>query len=174
MHRRIAALAAAILVIPVLAGCDPAAPEPDPTSAVGTASAAETAPAGTEQVLDEFGLTFALPEGFETYDGGMAFSAQRANPQGFLTIDPMQGGAPPYDTYPAREGETLEILTLGEVEVLVIKGAALSGLPTGVSANELVVDNGDASFSVVLSSEADALDDAWSTFLDSVVIAPAG
>ena len=56
----------------------------------------------------------------------------------------------------------------------MIKGAALSGLPPGVSANELVVDNGDASFSVVLSSEADALDDAWSTFLDSVVITPAG
>ena len=90
---------------------------------------------------------------------------------GFLTVEPFDGEAPAYDTYPTREGETLSTQMVGEVEVLVVENAALSGLPPGVSANELIVNNGEASFSLILSSDQDALGEAWSTVMDSATIA---
>lgn len=163
MRRSLALIAVAALLPVALVGCDPGAlPEEGDSSQASTSEM---------QSLDQFGFTFALPDGFETYDAGMAFSAQRTAPVGFLTVEPFDGEAPAYDTYPAREGETLSIQMVGEVEVLVVENAALSGLPPGVSANELIVNNGGASFSLILSSDEAALGEAWSTVMDSATIA---
>lgn len=67
MRRSLALIAVAALLPMALVGCDPGAlPEEGNSSQASTSDM---------QSLDQFGFTFALPDGFETYDSGGVFRA---------------------------------------------------------------------------------------------------
>ena len=64
-------------------------------------------------------------------------------------------------------------MQLGDVNAQVVTNAALDGLPPGIAANELRVDNGSQSFSVIMSASPSDLGDMWDPFVASVQVEPA-
>lgn len=64
-------------------------------------------------------------------------------------------------------------LDFGTVGAVVVAYVVLEGLPAGISANELLVSNGDQSFSVIMSAETADLSELWDVFIHSVAVTPA-
>lgn len=122
--------------------------------------------------VEDLGLTFSLPEGFSETDEGYAFSAARSDPRAFLSIEEYES-VPPLEGYEPREGETVAALVLDGANALQITDSAMDGLPPGVSANTLIVDNGEDSFSLILSGAEVALSEAWETLVSTMEIEPA-
>ena len=73
----------------------------------------------------------------------------------------------------ARPGESLTSVTVGGHGAVVVTRAAVEGLPPGIEARELLVDNGDRSFSVVLSAEVAELPQLWAAFFASLAFGAA-
>lgn len=67
-----------------------------------------------------------------------------------------------------RPGETISELDLGTDAALVVTNAALDGLPSGLSVNELLVSNGERSFSLIMSAPTSILPELWADFIDSI------
>jgi hypothetical protein len=101
-------------------------------------------------------------------DNNFAFLARSSDPPAVFSID--------YDTpvvtnYSARAGESLSTVQLNGLRDVVVIHAAISDLPVGVVANELLVTNASRSFSVILSARAAVLPAIWQTFVGSVHVA---
>lgn len=164
MHRRTRVVLGALLLGVLLTGCV------RPSDAGHAASpAAGTTTAGTAATafgVDHLGLAFLLPDGFvATDDGGFDFSAERADPVASVTI---VAGEIPDGEYPARDGEMVSTRTIDGVEVIVVEGSAMAGLPGGIAANMLLARNGERSFSLIMSCEEADLAAAWSVLMDSL------
>ncbi|MEQ1702726.1 MAG: hypothetical protein ABMA25_21670 [Ilumatobacteraceae bacterium] len=144
------------------------ADQPDTTTDV-TSSSLETA-TGAGFSVAALGLTFSLADSYEQEaDGDYAFSALSVSPRSFFTI---YAEPPDIADHPPRPGEELQSIDLGPgITAVVVLDAAIEGLPAGVSANELLVSNGDRSFSVIMSSISANLDEFWSVFIASVQVA---
>lgn len=130
-------------------------------------------PSGAGFSVKELGLTFSLADSFEQEaDGDYAFSARSMSPRSFFTI---YSEPPSITDYSQRPGETVHRIDLGQgVTAVEVLDAAIKDLPSGISANELLVSNGDRSFSVIMSSVAADLDELWSVFVASVKAEPSG
>lgn len=148
----------------------------DDTGAVTTAAAA-TAPTSTidgtrEHEVESLGLTLRLPDAYVPVDGpDYAFAARRANPQSFLTISP---DAPTVIDHEPEDGEQLTPVVIDGVDALIVLDPALDGLPDHVGAAELLVANGDRSFSAIMSAPKPELPGLWEAFVASVSIDAAG
>ena len=68
----------------------------------------------------------------------------------------------------ARPSESLASVTVGGHRAVVVTRAAVEGLPPGIEARELLVENGDQSFSVILSAEIAELPQLWNAFFASL------
>lgn len=142
----------------------------EPTSAPAT-SASEAA--GTDAGLrdDDLGISFDLPESFSREDDPeLAFLARSNQPRSIFSIGAEVEDAPAHEAEP---GERLSELDLGTGGATLIDNAAVDGLPPGIEAKMLLVDNGPSSFSVIMSASADDLDDLWEPFLDSLSVTDA-
>jgi len=120
----------------------------------------------TWYVVDRLGITFQLPGNFvETSEPDYEFSARSLRPQAFFSI---YAESASITDFPPRAGETHHQLDLGAGGAVEIVSAAIEGLPEGIGANELLVSNGDQSFSVILSAPDTALDELWAVFIGSI------
>lgn len=160
----------------VSAGCGNSGPTVENrTSATTTTVAADTTqvPAdATQFAVEAIGLTFVLPISFEeAAEPELLFLAHSMTPRAVVSIDE---DVPKVINHPARPGETLTEIDLNGVSAVVVTDAAIEGLPAGISANELLVSNGQWSFTVIMSGVSEALPELWDVFLRSVVVQPYG
>lgn len=144
-----------------------------PTTTTTTTIAVETtvpAPEGTVAFeVEALGLRFLLADSYSDFeDPSLLFLARSNNPPSVFTI---AGDDPSVVNYPGRPGETVIEAELDGLTAVVIFDAALEGLPDGLSANELLVANGDRSFTVIMSAPTDELGNLWDIFMLSVSVA---
>jgi hypothetical protein len=119
--------------------------------------------------VDSLGLAFALPASFrQVEDPSYQFLAKSLSPRSVFSIDPDSGAVTQHE---ARPGESLTKVDIGGPTAVVVTNAALKGIPTGVSANELLVSNGDRSFSVIMSAPTTDIAALWDVFVRSVRVA---
>ena len=71
----------------------------------------------------------------------------------------------------AEPGESLSSLTVGGHPAVLVSHAAVGGLPPGIEAKELLVENGEQSFSMILSAERTELPALWDALFASVSFA---
>lgn len=113
-------------------------------------------------------MSFKLPESFDPVDDpSLTFVARSADPLAVFSIDRDTPGV--VDHEPEGE-ERMSATTIDGVDAVVIDDARLDGLPPGIVAKELLVANGDRSFSVILSSTENELSQLWDAFIASVKI----
>src|SRR3954452_1479819 len=155
-------LVIAVGAVALIAGCtssdDRTGSSASPATAVqSTGVPATAAPAtatpiteGTQFEVGPLGLAFRLPESFvATDDADYAFFARSISPHSLFTIDDDSSDVTDHDGEP---GESLSELDLGNIDALVVTDAVVEGMPAGVSSNELLVSNGEQSFSVIMSA----------------------
>ena len=124
--------------------------------------------AARDYYVESLGVSFDLADSFEEYEpDGLAFGARSLRPQALITIAPESTAIVQHD---AELGETVVALTISGHDAQEITNASIDGLPDGISANELFVENGDRSFSVIMSAESAALDELWNEFFTSVTV----
>jgi len=157
----------------VIGGCT----SPDEVTAIGTApttaalSTTLTSVDGEAFAVEPLGLTFRLPDSFRSVDDrDYLFFARSIAPRSLFTID---SDSPSTTDHAQEPGETLSEHYLGDVRAVVVTDAVLEGMPSGVSSNELLVSNGDRSFSVIMSAPSADLPELWDVFLNSVSVTPA-
>ena len=123
--------------------------------------------------VPDLGLTFELAESFvREAEGDYAFRARSFELRAVLTIYPE---GPGIVDHTQGAGETVQNVDLGPgITAVMVLDAAVVGLPTGVSANELLVSHGDQSFRVIMSVRRVSLNEAWSVFISSVKVATPG
>jgi hypothetical protein len=170
----------------VVAGCGPAGSDATPTTAESTVAestvAESTVAESTSTVLpaeggqpfeiESLGLTFSLPATFETAsDPELLFLARSRRPPAIISID---ADSESVTDHVADPGEVVSDLPLPGVDAVVVTNAVLEGLPAGISANELLVSNGEHSFSVIMSGVQPQLAEQWDVFIRSIVVTPAG
>jgi hypothetical protein len=156
----------------------PSAVEPAITSSTMASASVATVTSVSPSVptatfsVDELGMQFELPESFRPFDDpDYDFAAVSGSDHGFLSIisaEPDIVGQPV-----PRAGETHRALPIPGVVATQIEDAAIQGLPDELAANELVVANGDRSFSLILTADVDAIDGIWAVFVSSLTIEPA-
>jgi hypothetical protein len=125
---------------------------------------------GTSFAVESLELTFVLPETFRAVDDpDYLFLARSMIPRSVFTVDE---DVPEVTDHEAEQGESLSELDLTGVDAVVVSNAMLEGLPSGVSANELLVSNGTRSFSVIMSAATADLPELWKVFVRSVAVTP--
>lgn len=140
-------------------------------STTTTASSATTEASGSGDGIDveSIGLRLVLPESFEVADEPtLLLLARSDSPPAVLSI------AAEAESVLDHEPEGDEIVTVESidgVDVTVIRNAVLPGLPEGIAANELLVANGDRSFSLVFSTVEAELEPLWDEIFGSLEIA---
>jgi hypothetical protein len=160
---RTACLVAAL----ALAGCtsDPKASEDNEPAAT---AATATIGADRRVELASLGLSFTLPESFRVEkDPDLVFVASSAELPAIVSVAPE---GPEIDQHEAEGGESLTTISIDGAKALVVTDAVVEGLPPGIVANELMVSNGERSFSIIFSSPAPELAKAWEPFVDSISI----
>lgn len=171
---RLLTSAATLLVAAVLYGCtrdDPAA-EWTTTSSVPVSVTASVAKSGTGMSygIKALSLRFELPRHFGAVDDAeVVFIARSSEPRAIFSID---RAAPQDIAHKPEAGESVSRTQLGDVEAKVVSKAAVEGLPPGIAANELLVDNGPQSFSVIMSATPSDLANMWEPFIASIQVQP--
>lgn len=127
---------------------------------------------GAPFTVESLGLAFQLPESFVAVDNAdFVFLARSMSPQSVFSID---SDVPTVVTdNPAEPGESLSEIDVGTADAVVVTDAVIEGLPPGVSSNELVVSNGEKSFTVIMSASTADLSEMWDVFIGSVTATPA-
>jgi hypothetical protein len=124
--------------------------------------------AGHPFEVPSLGLTFRLPESFVVADDpGLDFLARSLQPRAIMSI---AGESSDTVEHEPEVGETVIPTTIAGVEAVVVENAAIDSLPVGVVANELLVANGDDSFSLIMSSDPGDLPTLWNDLLGSIAI----
>lgn len=134
---------------------------------MSTSTDGET-PTGRLFEVDSLGLTFRLPESFaSSIDPNYSFFARSRLPPSLFTIN---GDTPAVIEHQQRPGELLSDFDLGGLAAVEVSDAALEGLPPELRVNELLVANGNQSFSVIMSAPSGELDELWEVFIESVEV----
>jgi hypothetical protein len=182
-------LVAVTVGVALVAGCTPSRPvkgtgtvspvatvSPLTTTSTVAATTTVTTPATATSVPDvpvdtvafeveSLGLTFGLPEEFRFYeDPDLLFSARSMRRRSLITIAADSAQVTDYDR---RPGETILEPDLGVDAALIVTNSAIEGLPADLSANALLVSNGERSFSVIMSGPTTDLPELWAVFIDS-------
>ena len=158
----------------VIASCTSGSSSPGSTASTTReqkpSTTSRSLPAGTFAVR-AFGIRFQLPESFAQDDNpDFGFLARSETPRAVFSIDPDD---PSVIGHRARPGESLSAVTVGGHRGVVVTGAAVEGLPPGIEARELLVENGRRSFSLILSAESTALPALWDGFFASLAFGAA-
>jgi hypothetical protein len=162
------AAAAPFLIAAAVGGCTPDDGDSGSTTTISVSSTVSGT--ATAYSIDAFGLRFELPQNFVAADDDeLVFLAQSSEPPSIFSIDPEEPGL----THDPESGESVSEMQLGDVDAQVVTNAVLDGLPPGIAANELLVDNGSQSFSVIMSASPSVLGDMWDPFVASVQVEPA-
>lgn len=118
--------------------------------------------------IESLGLSFRLPESFElAEEPDLVFLARSMEPPAIFSIDLDDPSVVEHE--PAPE-ETVVRAQIEGVEAVIVENAALEGLGPGLEARELLVANGDRSFTVILSAPVRELPALWDEFIGSVEI----
>jgi hypothetical protein len=153
-----------------LVGCTSTASTAISVTTRSTTTTAVSLPPGRFEVLS-LNLRFTLATTFQVVQNpSFAFLAHNLSPQAVFSID---GDGPAVTEYSARPGESLSTADLGGLHNVVVTHAAISGLPAGIDANELLVSNATRSFSLIMSATAANLPAMWKAFITSVHVDPA-
>jgi hypothetical protein len=151
----------------VLIGCGNSGTD----DAVSSTTALARVVGGTPFAVESLGLTFALPETFDSVDDGdLLFLARSTDPPALFSV---QGDTPAVVGHAARPGETLTEAEFDGVDAVIVTDANIDRLPPGVSANEFLVANGSQSFSLIMSGATGDLPELWDLFVQSVKVTPA-
>ena len=165
--------AAPFLIAAVAGGC---AREAGVTRSTTTSSVSLpiTEPGGgtaTSYDVAALSLRFDLPQNYVAVDSDeVVFLARSSEPTSIFSIDRADSGIIAHDS---EAGESVSEMRLGDVNAKVVANAVVDGLPPGIAANELLVDNGPQSFSVIMSASPSDLADMWEPFIASVQVEPA-
>jgi hypothetical protein len=127
-------------------------------------------PVATERsiTIDCLGLSFRLPPSFEEGgDAGLVFLARSVSPPALFTID---RDSPNVIEHEPEAQETIVPADIDGVNAVVVNNASLENLAPGLEARELLVANGDRSFSVIMSTRRENLSSLWEEFMRSVRI----
>jgi len=164
----------ALLIAGLASSCTTDVPTAETTTTTRpvSAPASETPTAtGTIYSIGDLGVRFELPASFASADDdALVFLARSLGPRAIFSIDAASSDVTEHG---AESGETVTPTTLGEVDAVVVSNASVDGLPSGISANEILVSNGTKSFSVILSAAPADLAEIWAPFIDSLTVEPA-
>lgn len=161
------AVVSSLLLAVVVATCtacidlDPAVPraEPEHTHSV--------APEGTI-TIDSLGLSFELPSSFDVVEEpDLVFLARSYSPPAVFSIDT---DTPAVADHEPEGGESVAPAGIEGVEAVIVTDAELEGLQPGLEARELLVGNGERSFSVIMSAHESEVASLWKEFIKSVDI----
>ena len=160
------------LLTVALAGCStaPAATSPATSSPSAPSISTSPDPASSNAGFDvkSLGVSFTLPASFRASDDPtLAFLARSTNPRAVFSIDHDSANVTKYNP---RPGESIATADLAGVHNVVVIHSAMSGLPAGIDANELLVSNGQGSFSVIMSAPAPELPAMWQAFITSIKV----
>ena len=109
-----------------------------------------------------------MPKTFDIEeDPDLVFLASSAAFPAILSLAVEEASITEHD---AEAGESLETTSIDGAEALIVTNAEVGELPPGVVSNELLVSNGERSFSLIFSSPAEALDEVWEPFVASLSI----
>jgi hypothetical protein len=113
-------------------------------------------------------LSFRLPASFKVGEHPkLSFIARSADPPGVFSI---AREMPSVVNHEPEGDESVRPAKIEGVEAMIVNDAVLEGLPAGIVARELLVANGDASFSAILSSTRSEQPRLWDRFIGSVRI----
>jgi hypothetical protein len=168
---RLRTSAAALLVAAVVGGC-----ARESSITLSTTTSTTSSPAGesgsgatTSYDVAALGVRFDLPVTYEAADDDeLVFLARSAEPLSIFSIDEEDPGV----THDPEAGESVSEIVLGDLSATLVTNAVVDGLPPGIAANELLVDNGPRSFSVIMSAAPGDLAGLWAPFIDSVEVEP--
>jgi hypothetical protein len=161
---------AAVLIATVVSGCAREADVTLPTTSVSSTVTESGGGSVTSYDVDELSLRFDLPQNYAAVDDDeLVFLARSSEPPSIFSIDREESGI----VHDPEPGESVSEMRLGDVDAQVVTNAVLDGLPPGIAANELLVDNGPQSFSVIMSANPSDLADMWDRFIASIEIEPA-
>jgi hypothetical protein len=126
-------------------------------------------PDGTITV-DGLGLSFELPPSFDVAEEpDFVFLARSFSPPSVFSIDV---DAPSVVEHEPEGGESVAPARIPGVDAVVVTDAALEGLQPGLEARELLVSNGDRSFTVIMSAPESEIASLWKVFISSVAVEP--
>lgn len=115
------------------------------------------------------GIRFRLPPSFARVDNpDFGFLARSENPRAIFSIDLDE---PSVVDHSAEPGEFVADVTVGGHPAVLVTNAVVEGLPPGIEARELLVANGNRSFSAILSAESAELPALWDAFFTSAAFA---
>jgi hypothetical protein len=143
----------------------------DKVNRPSTSPTTERAPApdaatGQATEVAALGLTLDLPTSFEVADDPeLALLARTLSPRAILSISSESRSIV---NYRPDSGETVDQGTLEGRDTVTVLDANVDGLPPGIVANELLVDNGAESFSLILSSDPESLARLWPPLVESI------
>ena len=152
-----------VLLVSLSSGCQRSAqPSSQPSPAGSSADRRIT--------IEAFQLSFQLSPSFQVVEEpDIVFLARSAFPRGLLTIEPDE---PSVIGHEAEGGETLTSVTIDGVDAVVVHNAVLEDLPEGLEARQLLVANGQRSFSLIMSAVEPELPRLWRRLIATVEIRP--
>lgn len=118
--------------------------------------------------IDCLALSFEMPRFFQQVEeSDLLFLAMGGSTPAVLSID---RDSPDVVEHRAEDGESLTQLTIDGVEAVVVTDAVIEGLEPGKAARELLVANGDRSFSLIMSAPEQDLPSIWDPLMSSLEI----
>lgn len=141
-----------------------------PASAPVPEAPSDSPTAARSITIETLGLSFQLPPPFEVIEHeDFLFLARSDEPRGVFSIEPEM---PDVIEHEPEGEESVETTEIDGVDAMIVTDAVLEGLPPGVAARELLVANGDRSFSLIMSAAEEELPSLWEEFINSVAIEP--
>lgn len=154
-----------IVAVWLAAGCTvPDGPASAPTSRPSSESSRDA----RSITVESLGLSFQLPAPFEVIEHeDFTFLARSDEPRGVFSIEPDE---PDVIEHEPEGEESVATTEIDGVDAVIVSDAVLEGLPPDIAARELLVANGDRSFSLIMSAEENELPPLWEEFITSVKI----
>ena len=139
---------------------------PNPASESSVVQTSDPGSGEGMTAVDALDLSLRLPPSFEVAsDPELALLARSLSPRAILSISPESSSI---SDHQAEPGETVERVTIAGRDAVVVSNANVDGLPTTIVANEILVSNGENSFSLILSSDAASLSAMWQPTIESI------
>ena len=155
-----------IVALVFVPACDPNVSIRDGTTDAPKLSATESSDGRI--TIAALGLSFRLPTSFEVVDDpSSTFFARSDIPPALFSIE---RDDPSVVNHEPEGPESVRRADIDGVEAVVVENAVLEGLPAGLAARELLVANGDRSFSAILSAPEAELPQLWDRLITTIRI----
>lgn len=135
-------------------------------------SSADPVPSNGSVEVESLGLSFELPGSFQMSEGapGFEFLAKSLQHHSVLSIATDEPDV--VSAFEPEGGESVAPADIPGVDAVVVTDAVLEGLQPGLEARELLVANGDQSFTLIFSAREPDLPELWEGVMDSLRIEP--